>query len=596
MSKDANMPATFQINSEGSGIDWFDGQIESGGLNLAELRKALQAYRKKEEFIQLKDGNWVSLEMIGLKGLMESFEKLGVKVNTDGHVKKMTRGEALSITIELESETRTDSAVSELRERIKQLPEKRNAQTGTFNTLIKGNLRDYQKEGILFLESLFETGFGGILADDMGLGKTIQGLSFFSRLKTKKDSEGKRMFALVVGPLASISVWQKESEKFFPDLKITLWHGTERIRTTFPNEGVLLTTYGTLLRDFESWKGKHHFDAAILDEAQNLKNFRSLSSHAVRQTSADVYFCLTGTPLENHLADLWALFDICFPGYLGTRKGFLKYYQDAESGGLWDGLRKKIEPFILRRRKSEVLKELPPITETLVPVTMTEEQGKFYELARKQAILELAQAKENYLMVMLPHLTKLRRIACHPEAGNPNDADIQNSGKFQYLKNSLPELEETSQGILIFSQYTDILKITARLLEELGYKYFYLDGKTPLKKRETMVNKYQNGENSFFLISLKAGGTALTLHRADTVIHLDPWWNPATERQASDRAHRIGQKKKVFVYKLYSEKSIEEKVLELQKKKKEIFDALFGEGTQTTGKITRDQLLKLISE
>jgi len=596
MSSDANIRLSFQMNSETSGIDWFDGHIEAGGMSVAELRKALAAYRKKEEHIQLRDGQWVSLEMIGLNKLMDSFEKLGVKVRNDGAVTKMSRGEALALSLELESEARTEKAIENLRTKIRELPLKRKTEMKHFASTFQGTLRDYQKEGISFLMSLHETGIGGILADDMGLGKTIQGLAFLARLKSEKEKTGKDMIALIVGPLASISVWKKECEKHFPELTITLWHGSERVKSELPAKGIILTTYGTLLRDFSGWKNRYHFDTAILDEAQNLKNFRSLSSHAVRQTSADTYFCLTGTPLENHLADLWSLFDILFPGYLGTRKSFLKNYQNSIGTSSLQYLRKKIEPFVLRRTKGEVLKELPPLTETLVPVTMTEKQRKFYDEARKLAIMELATAKENYLMVMLPHLTRLRRIACHPEAGNPLEAQISNSGKFQYLKESLPELQETSAGVLIFSQYTDILKICARLLDELNFSYFYLDGQTPIKKRETMVERFQNGENSFFLISLKAGGTALTLHRADTIIHLDPWWNPATERQASDRAHRMGQKKNVFVYKLYSEQSIEEKVLELQKKKKEIFDSLFGEGIETSGKISKEQLMKLISE
>ncbi|MES0492097.1 MAG: SNF2-related protein [Leptospirales bacterium] len=591
MSSENALNISFEIN-ETSGIEWFDGQIEPGGMTLPELRDAMQAYRKKEDFIKLKDGNWVSLEMIGLKRLMDSFENLGIKIRTDGSVRKMTPGEALAISIERESDTRTTAAISLLKDRIRQLPETRKKSPENFDTTFRGSLRDYQKEGVLFLESLYETGIGGILADDMGLGKTIQGLAFLSRLAKQKREQNKRLLSLVVGPLASISVWKKEADKYFPDLPVRVWHGAGRAASEFPTEGVIITTYGTLLRDFESWKDHHHFDIAILDEAQNLKNFKSLSSHAVRQTSVSVYFCLTGTPLENHLSDLWALFDLSFPGYLGNRKAFSKYYQDAPL----EGLRKKIEPFILRRTKSQVLKELPPITETLVPIAMTKHQRRFYDEARKIAMMELASAKENYLMVMLPHLTKLRRIACHPEVGNPNDAEFKNSGKFQYLKDTLPELEETSSGILIFSQYTDILKICARLLEELDLPYYYLEGKTTLSKREKMVDEFQAGEKSIFLISLKAGGTALTLHRADTVIHLDPWWNPATERQASDRAHRIGQKKNVFVYKLYSENSIEEKVLELQNQKKQIFDALFGEKIESTGKITRDQLTALLSD
>lgn len=591
LSKESHFALSFQIEKK-SEIDWFEGKIEAAGMNLQELKKALSAYRKKEEFIQLTDGAWVSLERLGIEKLMLSFEKLGIKVSSGGDVKKMTQGEALAATIELQSQTRTETAVSGLLERIESLSTPEKAAEEKFTTLFQGKLRDYQKEGILFLDSLYKAGLGGILADDMGLGKTIQGLAFLSRLQQAKKKKRQKMLALVAGPLASVSVWKSECEKYFPDLKINLWHGAGRDHENFPSEGVVLTTYGTLLRDFLKWQDKIHFDVVLLDEAQNLKNFRSMSSHAVRKLGASVYFCLSGTPLENHLGDLWSLFDIIFPGYLGAHKSFTKHYQDAPL----EDLKRKIAPFILRRTKGEVLKELPPLSEISTPVAMTKRQKDFYESSRQEALMELAMAGQDYLMVMLPHLTRLRRIACHPEIGSPQDAKIENSGKFQYLKETLPELEETSSGVLIFSQFTDVLKICSRLLDEMGYEHFYLDGKTTAKKREKIVEKFQAGEKSFFLISLKAGGTALTLHRADTVIHLDPWWNPAAERQASDRAHRIGQKKRVFVYKLYSEQSIEEKVLELQKKKQEIFNSLFGESVKSTGKITREQLMNLLSD
>ncbi|MDH4262773.1 MAG: DEAD/DEAH box helicase [Spirochaetia bacterium] len=589
MKNKNNNKAVFKINKKTNDINWFDGHLSIEGMGLRELRLALKAYRKKEDYFLLSDGSWVSLDSIGIAKLAESFENLGVHISADGEIKKVNRGQMLAI--EFEMDMRTDAAIENLSKKIQALPQKRKNATGFFQTSFKGELRDYQREGVLFLESLYEIGIGGVLADDMGLGKTIQGLTFIERLTRQKNS----LLTLIVGPLASVSIWKKEAQKYFPDLNVTIWHGTDRKKSEFPKQGIVLTTYGTLSRDYADWKENHHFDLAILDEAQNLKNFRTLSSHAVRQTNTELYFCLTGTPLENSLNDLWSLFDICFPGYLGTQKSFSKNYSDPhqESHKI---LRKKIEPFVMRRTKGEVLKELPPLTETWVPVAMAEKQKVFYEEARKQALMELANAGKNYLMVMLPHLMKLRRIACHPEAGNSETTNPLLSGKFIHLKDILNELKSSSSGILIFSQFTDILKICGKLLQDLDYDYHYLDGSTPLKKRDKMVTEFQNGEKSFFLISLKAGGTALTLHRADTVIHLDPWWNPAVERQASDRVHRIGQTQKVFVYKLYSENSIEEKVIELQSIKKEIFENIFGDSMKNSEKITRDQIKKLLEE
>lgn len=578
----------FDFDASPSGIDWFDGKIKIDGLSAKEFRLALQAYKKKEKLFRLHDGSWVSLENLGLRKLIESFENLGIKVHNDGSVKNLNRGQIVSV--EMEMDTRTDSGIKNLTEKIKALPYRRKAATGKFQTGFQGKLRDYQKEGVLFLESLYEIGMGGILADDMGLGKTIQCLTFLDRLisNQKKDH-----LILIAGPLASISVWKKESEKFFQNLEVMVWHGADRNKTVLPKRGIILTTYGTLSRDFEEWKNKISFDIAILDEAQNLKNYRSLNSHAVRQTKSNVYFCLTGTPIENNLLDLWSLFDIFFPGYLGKKDGFQKSFSDSNRNN-HKLLKEKVEPFILRRTKENVLTELPSRTEIFVPVAMTEEQRKFYEEARKRAAIELANAGRDYLMKLLPHLTRLRRIACHPEIGNPMKTDPLLSGKFQHLQEVLDGTISSSSGILIFSQFADVLKICGRMLDKMGHEYHYLDGSTKMTEREKLVANFQNGSKHIFLISLKAGGTALTLHRADTVMHLDPWWNPAVERQASDRAHRIGQKRKVFVYKIYSEDSIEEKVLELQKKKKEIFDSIFEGNFEISSRITRLELQELL--
>ncbi|MBE7412291.1 MAG: DEAD/DEAH box helicase [Leptospiraceae bacterium] len=486
-------------------------------------------------------------------------------------------------------ETRTDSAIKNLSKKIKNLPYKRKLKNKNFQSGFLGELRNYQKEGVLFLESLFEIGLGGILADDMGLGKTIQCLTFLDRILSQKKAK----LILIVGPLASISVWKKESEKFFKELNLILWHGSDRKKNPLPNKGIILTTYGTLSRDFDDWKDHYTFDITILDEAQNLKNYRSITSHATREIKSRSYYCLTGTPLENNLMDLWSLFDLIFPGYLGKKDAFKKIYSDSNTNSHLL-LKEKIEPFLLRRTKENVLTELPSKTEILVPVAMTETQKKFYEEARKQAIIELANAGRDYLIKLLPHLMRLRRIACHPEIGNPLKTNPLQSGKFQHIQDVIEEVVGSSSGILIFSQFTDILKICGKLLEKLGHDYYYLDGSTKIKDREQFVREFQEGQKHIFLISLKAGGTALTLHRADTVMHLDPWWNPAIERQASDRAHRIGQKKKVFVYKLYSEDSIEEKVLELQRKKKDIFDSIFEGNFTTSSQITRQELQELL--
>ena len=392
-------------------------------------------------------------------------------------------------------------------------------------------------------------------------------------------------------PLAALGVWEAEIQKFSPNLSVYRWHGPERSYKDALGSDVVITTFATFTLDAEKFAGVN-WQMAFIDEAQFVKNFRSKAAHALRKIHARSIVCLTGTPLENYLEDLWALFDLIFPGYLGTAQSF----KDAYGGHLElndrEGLMRKIRPFMLRRRKAEVLKELPAKTEMVVKIPMTHEQAKVYEAARIRAISNLGKTGSP-LIDLLKHLTNLRRIACHPylEAETP---DPFQSGKFEYLDSKLIELSVASEGVLVFSQYTSVLKVLKVLLKKRGIETLYLDGKTPEKARRTLVTRFQDGAAKFFLISLKAGGTALTLTRADTVIHLDPWWNPAAENQATDRAHRIGQKKHVMVYKLISEGSVEEKVLALQGRKRELFNELIDGEESRSNRITRDDIAALL--
>ena len=293
------------------------------------------------------------------------------------------------------------------------------------------------------------------------------------------------------------------------------------------------------------------------------------------------------------MEDLWALFDLFFPGYLGTQKSF----KDGFGGHLdvrdSEGLERRIRPFMLRRRKVDVLKDLPAKTESIIRIPMTAAQARVYEAARQLA-LEYLKKGGSALFEMLKQLTLLRRIACHPflETESPNPLD---SGKFEYLDSKLVELSISSEGVLIFSQYTSVLKVLMTQMKRRGIEPYYLDGKTSTKERRSLVARFQDGGAKFFLISLKAGGTALTLTRADTVIHLDPWWNPAVENQATDRAHRIGQTKKVIVYKLVSEGTVEEKVLTLQGMKRELFEAVIDNTKARGKKISVDDIAALLS-
>ena len=427
----------------------------------------------------------------------------------------------------------------------------------------------------------------------MGLGKTLQTLAFIENLQRKV---GGAVF-LVVGPLSALSVWQEECLKFTPHISTQVWHGSKLKKEDFLDDGIIITTYTTLTQNIEKF-AKLNFSSVFLDEAQNIKNISTENAKAVRQLNSSSFFCLTGTPIENRLGELWALMELCFPGLLGSKKHFKNLHGLGQDIAMRDRLLKRIAPFVLRRRKQDVLKELPEKIETLIKLELHKTQALVYEQVRKEALIALANAGPQYLMIMLPYLMRLRRICCHPDLKNKHLPDISLSSKFSYLRDNLEKIADSSSGTLIFSQFTDVLDMIAALLEREKYEFFYISGRTSASKRQKMVKNFQAGQRDFFLISLKSGGTALTLHRANTVIHLDPWWNPASEDQATDRAHRIGQNRKVSVYKLISKNSVEEKVLRLQGRKKRLFNSIFNDSLIDSDKapISRGDLSAILED
>jgi len=330
-----------------------------------------------------------------------------------------------------------------------------------------------------------------------------------------------------------------------------------------------------------------------VDEAQNARNPHTAVARSLRGLQAGSVYCLTGTPLENRLEDFWSLMDLAFPGLLGGLKSFRDHFA-PDSAEAMERLRSRTAPFVLRRTKAMALPDLPERQEIDAPVPMTKRQAALYEQARREAVAELRRAGSDDLMLLLPHLMRLRRIACHPDLGM-DSADPRDSGKLQRFEELLAESVGGGSSVLVFSQFTDVLAVAARLLEERGIAYFYLDGKTSAARRSNSVDAFQRGERPVLLISLRAGGTALTLTRADTVFHLDPWWNPAVERQARDRAHRIGQTQTVFVYRLFSDNTVEARVRELQRQKQELFDALFDGSQKSDVRISRDDLRQILA-
>ncbi len=461
-------------------------------------------------------------------------------------------------------------------------------------------LRPYQREGLAWLQHLRAHDLGGILADDMGLGKTAQTLA---HLLTEKQAGRLDRPALVVLPTSLVFNWQREAERFAPQLSMLKLHGADRA-TQFeriPQHDVCLTTYPLLWRDHEKLAA-HDYHLLILDEAQTVKNTGSQAAKAVRLLRARHRLCLTGTPMENHLGELWAQFDFLLPGFLGESKDFTRAWRTPieKHGDLIrrELLARRVAPFILRRRKDDVATELPPKTEVLRTVELTGRQRDLYETVRvamdKRVRAEIAsRGFARSRIVILDALLKLRQVCCDPRLLKTDAAlRVKERAKLDLLMDMLENLLAEGRKVLVFSQFTGMLELIHEALTEAGIGCVTLTGETT--KREAVVRRFQEGTVPVFLISLKAGGVGLNLTAADTVIHYDPWWNPAAENQASDRAHRIGQDKPVFVYKLIVAGSIEERIVALQEKKAALADGILGNDEAALEKFGESDLAALL--
>ncbi|BCE02323.1 SNF2-related protein [Marinicellulosiphila megalodicopiae] len=464
---------------------------------------------------------------------------------------------------------------------------------------LNAELRDYQQQGLNWLGFLQEYGFGGILADDMGLGKTIQALSMMQVLFNRKKITQPM---IVVCPTSLVGNWRSEAAKFAPKLKVFVLHGSKRHEhfESINDYHLIITTYPLIQRDIDIHK-QHNWLWIILDEAQVIKNPKAKMTQAIKELKGKHRLCLTGTPMENHLGELWSLFDFLMPGFLNNHKGFTDLYRKPiEAGDAYaqQWLNDRVKPFLLRRTKDAVATELPGKTEIIQNLEMPTDQRKLYESIRvtmekrvRQLLKEKGIAKSQ--IEFLDALLKLRQACCHPALVKLDEAKkVKHSAKLDFLLEVLPEMLEEGRKVLIFSQFAQMLTIIEDTLNKHKIKTTKLTGQT--RKREEVINRFTSGEVDVFLISLKAGGVGLNLTQADTVIHFDPWWNPAAENQATDRAYRIGQDKPVFVYKLVTQNSIEERVLELQKKKQAMADAVYeGKSDAQLGKMDSNQLLSL---
>lgn len=446
-------------------------------------------------------------------------------------------------------------------------------------------LRDYQLTGFQWMHFLARHGLHGILADDMGLGKTLQSLTHILHEKSSGHHLGKP--ALVVAPTSVIPNWHAEARKFTPTLKILVLEGTQRHHdfTSIPHADIVLTSYALLHRDIGTLE-KHAFHLAILDEAQHIKNSDAKVAQAACRLQAVHRICLSGTPVENHLGELWSLMQFLQPGWLGTRAQFEQNYQkrgeeQEEVHKRLAALKRRVAPLILRRTKDQVATELPPKTELIHRIELHRDQKDLYETVRAMMNKRVRQALaakggNQYQMVFLDALLKLRQICCHPSMLPDNfEAADMGSAKLDFLTELLEVLVEEGRRILIFSQFTTMLSRIEKQLKDMRVAHLLLTGKS--KNRGELVEQFQSGEFPVFLISLKAGGTGLNLTAADTVIHFDPWWNPAAQAQATDRAYRIGQDKPVFVHKLLCQGTVEERIHQLQQDKARLAAGLLSE-------------------
>lgn len=458
---------------------------------------------------------------------------------------------------------------------------------------LQATLRPYQHEGVGWLQLLRETGMNGILADDMGLGKTLQTLTHLLM-----EKEGGRLTspALIVAPTSLMHNWKAEAEKFTPALRTLTWHGSGRHRKLgqLSEVDVVFTTYGSLLRDVKVLEG-HTFHTVVLDEAQHIKNFKSQTSRALTKVKSLHRLCLTGTPMENHLLELWSLFHFLMPGLLPKEAEFRSHFQEPIEREMdlqrQDKLSMLLRPLMLRRTKGEVARELPEKTEIVVKLELEGAQRDVYETLRVATSEELRgeiarRGLASSQIWALTALLRLRQACCDPRLLQLEEARKEKASvKMQWIKDTLPGMLEEGRSVLIFSQFTSLLSLLGETLQDLGIDFALLTGKT--HDRQKQVEQFQQGAVKVFLISLKAGGVGLNLTAADTVIHFDPWWNPAAENQATDRAYRIGQDKPVFIYKLVTSGTIEEKILDMQERKRalaqSVLEGTLGEGLKFTG-------------
>lgn len=531
---------------------------------------------------EIDQPRWIKLPAQRVMGIFDTLVELydSEALNSSGKL-KLDKHQGIQIGALLNEPGMKWKGANELQSLTQKIQDFKGIETIDAPRGLQTELRDYQRYGLSWLQFLREYRFNGILADDMGLGKTVQALT---HLLYEKQRDKQQYPSLVIAPTSLMGNWKREAQRFTPQLKVLLLHGLNRqeLFEQINEYDLVLTTYSLIIRD-KIIHEQQNYHYVILDESQNIKNARSKTAQMIFKLKSQHRLCMTGTPMENHLGELWSLFHFLMPGFLGPLDRFNRLFRNPiekqADEERQSQLHKRIKPFMLRRTKEMVATELPEKTDMIRTIPLSGRQRDLYETVRlamdekvRDEISKKGLARSQ--IMILDALLKLRQVCCDPRLLSLNVAkEVHDSAKLEMLMEMVPEMVEEGRKILIFSQFVKMLELIEDELKNYPISYTKLTGQT--QKRDDAIDSFQNGEAQVFLISLKAGGVGLNLTAADTVIHYDPWWNPAVEKQATDRAYRIGQDKPVFVYKLLTEETVEEKILQMQQSKQSLADGLY---------------------
>ncbi len=577
-----------------------DLELDCEGMSMEELVAVLSRYDRRKKYFRMKNGDFLNMDEDGIRILSEIQE--GLQLKPEG----LLKGTAVVPkyrALYLDEELREEQSVQFVKNRdFRALI--RNMKTVEDNDFeipqgLNAVLREYQKRGFLWIKTLCRNGFGGILADDMGLGKTLQVITFL----LSEQQEGGMKRSLIVAPASLVYNWLSEFGRFAPSLAVSAVTGTreqrqEIIESAADNE-ILITSYDLLRRDIDIYS-RIPFFAEVIDEAQFIKNHTTQGARSVKQIQAEFRLALTGTPVENALSELWSIFDYLMPGFLYS---YTRFREQLETPIVRDGneeamvrLQKMIRPFVLRRLKKDVLGDLPDKIEKVAYAMMSGEQKQLYDAHVQKILIQISgQSDEDFSksqILMLAELTKLRQLCCAPSLlyeGYKGD-----SAKLELCLELIENAVAGGHKLLLFSQFTSMLELITEKLAQKNISFYKLTGSTSKEKRRDLVERFNQDDTNVFCISLKAGGTGLNLTAADMVLHYDPWWNAAAENQATDRAHRIGQKNVVTVYKLVAQGTIEEKIIELQNRKKELADKVLSGEELKSGSFTKEEIMDLL--